>query len=286
MSARPVLEARDLVHSYDGERALDGLSVAVAAGAKVALVGPNGAGKSTLLLALSGAIRPERGAVLLDGQAVRFDAEGLRRFRAAVQLVVQDPDDQLFAPTVAEDVSFGPLNLGCPPAEVSERVASALAALDIAPLADKPIHALSHGEKQRVALAGSIAMRPRVLLLDEPTSGLDAAGREMLLAALDRLREGGAALVLATHDADLACRWADELIVVHAGRRLAHGPPAEALLSRAVRDTPGIGLPVALAIGLALRERGVLAAGDPLPTSPEGALAALRSGLARERSGA
>lgn len=281
MSARWVLEARELVHDYEGERALDGLSMAVATGSKVALVGPNGAGKSTLLLALSGALRPRSGAVLLDGQELRYDAEGLRRFRTAVQLVVQDPDDQLFAPTVAEDVSFGPLNLGCSPADVADRVTSALAALEITSLADKPIHALSHGQKQRVALAGSIAMRPRVLLLDEPTSGLDAAGKELLLAALDRLRERGAALVLTTHDTDLACRWADELFVVDAGRRLAHGPPAEALLQQAVRDAPGVGLPAALAIGLALREGGVLAAEDPLPTSTEGALAALRSGLAR-----
>jgi cobalt/nickel transport system ATP-binding protein len=281
MRARPALEARDLVHDYDGERALDGFSMTIPAGAKVALVGANGAGKSTLLLALSGALRPERGTVLLDGEALRYDTDGLRRFRTAVQLVVQDPDDQLFAPTVAEDVSFGPMNLGCSPADITERVTSALAALDITALADRPIHALSHGQKQRVALAGSIAMRPRVLLLDEPTSGLDASGKALLLAALDRLREGGAALVLTTHDTDLACAWADKLIVLHAGRCLAHGPPAEALLQPAVRATPGIGLPVALAIGLALREAGVIADGDPLPTSAEAALAALRSGLAR-----
>ncbi len=281
MSGRATLEARDLVHDYEGERALGGFSMTIPAGARVALVGANGAGKSTLLLALSGALRPERGSVLLDGEALRYDTEGLRRFRTAVQLVVQDPDDQLFAPTVAEDVSFGPMNLGCSPSDITERVTSALAALDITALADRPIHALSHGQKQRVALAGSIAMRPRVLLLDEPTSGLDASGKALLLAALERLREGGAALVLTTHDTDLACAWADELVVVHAGRCLAHGPPAEALLQPAVRATPGIGLPVALAIGLALREAGVLAAGDPLPTSTEAALAALRSGLAR-----
>jgi cobalt/nickel transport system ATP-binding protein len=197
--------------------------------------------------------------------------------------VVQDPDDQLFAPTVAEDVSFGPQNLGGPPAEVGARVTEALAALDIGALADRPIHALSHGQKQRVALAGALAMRPRVLLLDEPTSGLDASGRELLLASLDRLRAGGAALVLATHDADLACRWADTVLVVHAGRRLALGPPALALLDPRVRATPGIGLPVALSIGLALREAGLLAAGDPLPTSTEDALAVLHDGLNRRR---
>jgi cobalt/nickel transport system ATP-binding protein len=283
MSAPSVLAARDLVHDYEGERAIDGLSLAVAGGAKVALMGPNGAGKSTLLLVLSGAIQPARGAVLLDGEELRYDAEGLRRFRTAVQLVVQDPDDQLFAPTVAEDVSFGPLNLGCDPGDVAERVASALAALDITALADRPIHALSHGQKQRVALAGAIAMRPRVLLLDEPTAGLDAAARDKLLGELERLRAGGAALVLATHDADLACRWADEIVVIHEGRRIASGPAAEALLDTAVRGAPGIGLPVALAVGLALREAGILAPGAPLPTSIDAALAALRAGLASRR---
>jgi cobalt/nickel transport system ATP-binding protein len=116
-------------------------------------------------------------------------------------------------------------------------------------------------------------MRPRVLLLDEPTSGLDATGRELLLASLDRLRAGGAALVLATHNADLACRWAATLLVVHAGCRLALSPPASALLGPLIRATPGIGLPVALSIGLVLREAGLLPPGNLLPTSTEDALA-------------
>jgi cobalt/nickel transport system ATP-binding protein len=138
--------------------------------------------------------------------------------RTQVQLVLQDPDDQLFSASVGQDVSFGPVNLGLAPDEVRARVDGALDALGISALADRPTHLLSFGQKKRVAIAGAVAMAPRLLVLDEPTAGLDPAGVEELLVTLAALHTAGTTPVLSTHDVDLAQRWADEVAVVVDGR--------------------------------------------------------------------
>ncbi|CAM5686407.1 ABC transporter ATP-binding protein OS=Streptomyces tendae OX=1932 GN=GUR47_32205 PE=3 SV=1 [Streptomyces tendae] len=194
----------------EGPDVLRGLDFAVREGRALALLGRNGSGKTTLMRLLSGGLRPRAGTLTLGGEPVSYDRKGLTRLRTTVQLVVQDPDDQLFAASVGQDVSFGPLNLGLPDAEVRSRVGEALAALDIAALADRPTHLLSYGQRKRTAIAGAVAMRPRVLILDEPTAGLDPDGQERLLATLDGLRAGGTTVVMATHDVDLALRWSDD----------------------------------------------------------------------------
>ncbi|SHK17673.1 cobalt/nickel transport system ATP-binding protein [Pseudonocardia thermophila] len=216
----PILEGRGLRHGYDRSRppVLDGADVVIHPGRRTAVLGPNGGGKTTLFRLLIGLIEPWSGTVLLDGEPVRRTRSELTRLRQHVQLVLQDPDDQLFAADVAQDISFGPLNLGLPAAEVSARVADALAALEITDLADRPTHLLSFGQRKRVAIAGAVAMRPRLLILDEPTAGLDPAGVEALIATLDTLHASGTSVVLSTHDVDLAYRWADEVAVVAQGR--------------------------------------------------------------------
>ncbi|NEC74056.1 ATP-binding cassette domain-containing protein, partial [Streptomyces rochei] len=201
----------------EGPPVLTGLDFAVHEGRALALLGRNGSGKTTLMRLLSGGLRPHAGRLTLGGEPVRYDRGGLTRLRTTVQLVVQDPDDQLFAASVAQDVSFGPLNLGLSDAEVRSRVGEALAALDIAALADRPTHLLSYGQRKRAAIAGAVAMRPRVLILDEPTAGLDPDGQERLLATLDRLRAAGTTVLMATHDVDLALRWADEVALLTRG---------------------------------------------------------------------
>jgi cobalt/nickel transport system ATP-binding protein len=207
---------------------LAGADLSVAAGGRLALLGANGCGKTTVLRCLSGALRPQRGVVTRDGAPVSYSVRGLRRHRQAVQLVMQDPDDQLFAASVGQDVSFGPLNLGLGRAEAADRVAEALALLSIGHLRDRPTHLLSFGERKRVALAGAMAMRPAVLALDEPTAGLDPVGVEATIVALERLRAAGTTIVLSTHDVDLALRWADRVAVVVDGR-ITQGAPAELL---------------------------------------------------------
>lgn len=219
-----LIEAHDLHYTFAGGiPALSGVDFAVRPGARVALLGANGAGKTTVLLHLNGSLKPSRGTLRLGGEMAGYDRAALMRWRTRVGLVLQDPDDQLFAGTVYEDVSFGPLNLGLPEPDVRARVTFALEALGIADLAARPAHMLSFGQKRRAAIAGIVAMRPQVLLLDEPTAGLDPHGVGQLLATLDALAAAGTALVLSTHDVDLAYAWAETVALMDHGRIIAEG---------------------------------------------------------------
>jgi cobalt/nickel transport system ATP-binding protein len=244
----PVLAAHGVHFAHEpGRPVLVGADLALHAGRRVAVLGPNGGGKTTLFRLLAGALAPDAGQVCLDGEPVRRTRKGLTTLREQVQLVLQDPDDQLFAADVAQDVSFGPVNLGLSPGEVAARVEGALAALGICDLADRPTHLLSFGQRKRVAIAGAVAMRPRLLVLDEPTAGLDPAGVEELLVTLADLHAGGTTPVLSTHDVDLAHRFADEVAVV-AGGRVRTGPVGEVLgdvdLLRSARLGPAWAPPV------------------------------------------
>jgi cobalt/nickel transport system ATP-binding protein len=225
-----VLAGHGLCFAYEPDRpVLVDADLALHAGRRLAVLGPNGGGKTTLFRLLAGALAPDAGEVRLDGEPVRRSRRGLTELRQQVQLVLQDPDDQLFAASVHQDVSFGPVNLGLPAAEVTARVDAALAALGVADLADRPTHLLSFGQKKRVSIAGAVAMRPRLLVLDEPTAGLDPAGVEELLATLAELHAAGTTPVLSTHDVDLAYRWADEVAVV--ANRSVHVGPTDAVLA-------------------------------------------------------
>ncbi|MFC8868931.1 ATP-binding cassette domain-containing protein [Streptomyces sp. NPDC057148] len=252
----------------EGPDVLTGLDFAVREGRALALLGRNGSGKTTLMRLLSGGLKPRAGRLTLDGEPVAYDRRGLTRLRTTVQLVVQDPDDQLFAASVAQDVSFGPLNLGLSDAEVRSRVGEALAALDIALLADRPTHLLSYGQRKRAAIAGAVAMRPRVLILDEPTAGLDPDGQERLLATLDRLRAGGTTVVMATHDVDLALRWSDDAaLLTPAG--VHTGPTAATLARTELLRQAGLRLPWGVAAARLLRARGLLAESATGPRTAE-----------------
>ncbi|MFJ7153643.1 energy-coupling factor ABC transporter ATP-binding protein [Streptomyces sp. NPDC101118] len=265
----PVVELVAAGYAYeDGPAVLADVGFGIPAGRALVLLGRNGAGKTTLLRLLSGGLRPGSGELRLDGERVRHDRAGLTRLRTSVQLVTQDPDDQLFAASVEQDVSFGPMNLGLPEEEVRARVAEALAALDIEVLRDRPTHLLSFGQRKRAAIAGAVAMRPRVLILDEPTAGLDPHGQERLLTALGRLRELGTTVVMATHDVDLALRWADDAAVLVPGG-VRTGPVAELLADGELLAAAGLRLPWATAVAGLLRERGLLAPDAPAPRTPE-----------------
>ncbi|MET9155206.1 ATP-binding cassette domain-containing protein [Streptomyces griseoflavus] len=289
MSESVLVALRDASFAYeDGPPVLGGLDFEVREGRALALLGRNGSGKTTLMRLLSGGLRPTGGELTVGGRPVRYDRKGLTALRTTVQLVVQDPDDQLFAASVGQDVSFGPLNLGLSDAQVRARVTQALAALDITALADRPTHLLSYGQRKRTAIAGAVAMRPRVLILDEPTAGLDPDGQERLLATLDGLREGGTTVVMATHDVDLALRWADDAaLLTPAG--VGRGPVAELLARTDLLRAAGLRLPWGVAAGLFLRARGLTADAAAGPRTPQelAALAALpASGRPRGGPGA
>lgn len=221
----PILRVEDLHFRYpDGTVALDGVSFTVARGRRVALMGPNGAGKSTLLLHLNAIHLPQRGRVRVgEWEASRATEE---RIRALVGLVFQDPDDQVFSPTVWEDVCFGPLNLGLSQPEAEARAEEALAAVGLEHLRARSPQRLSFGEKKRVAIAGVLAMRPAVMALDEPMAYLDPEAQQQLDELLAQLNRQGVTLLVATHDVDWAAAWADEVILLVDGKVLAQGPPS------------------------------------------------------------
>lgn len=209
-------------------RVLDGVDVEIRPGHRTALLGANGCGKTTLLACLSGGLVPDEGTVVVDGTTLAHNRRGLIDHRRRVQLVLQDPDDQLFSADVTQDVSFGPLNLGLTEDEARARVEEALTLLGVTHLASRATHQLSYGEKKRVAVAGAVAMRPDYLLLDEPTAGLDPDAVEDMLTAITRLEASGTTVIMATHDVDLALAWATTAIIVTGGRT-TQGPADELL---------------------------------------------------------
>jgi cobalt transport protein ATP-binding subunit len=219
------IEVQNLSYAYpDGRRALQGVSLSVQAGEKVALVGPNGAGKSTLLLHLNGILRGQ-GTVRVMGHEVA--EPHLARIRAQVGLVFQDPDDQLFSPTVFDDVAFGPLYARLAQEEVRRRVAWALAQVGLEEYAERLSHHLSLGEKKRAAIASVLSMRPEILALDEPTAGLDPRARRRLVGLLRELPQ---TMLAATHDLRLVAEVFPRTAVLDGGRVVADGA-TEALLA-------------------------------------------------------
>ncbi|MFN8380800.1 MAG: ABC transporter ATP-binding protein [Anaerolineales bacterium] len=213
-----VLVVKDLHFSYpDGHAALHGVSLNLCSGDKVALVGPNGAGKSTLMLHLNG-ILGGHGEVEIAGQRLTHD--NLPSIRAMVGLVFQNPDDQLFSPTVFEDVAFGPLHMGLPEADVRARVDAALEAVRMSSYRDRLSHHLSVGEKKRIAIATVLSMNPSLLILDEPSAGLDPRARRTLI---NLLRELPITMLVSTHDMKLVQELFPRTIVMDEGRVVADG---------------------------------------------------------------
>jgi cobalt/nickel transport system ATP-binding protein len=230
-----VLEVGALSFAYPGGRpVLDEVDFRVEAGERVALLGPNGAGKSTLLLHLNGLLRG-RGFIRVCG--VRLEDATLAQVRARVGLVFQDPDDQLFCPTVFDDVAFGPLYMGLGEGEVRERVARALQAVGLSGFEGRPPHKLSGGEKKRAAIATVLAMDPSLLVFDEPTAGLDPAARRELIELMRRLPQ---ALLVATHDLAMVAELFPRAVVMHQGRIVADGSTADVIGDRALLARCGL----------------------------------------------
>ena len=235
----PALRLEHVTYRYpDGRLALEDVSLSIPAGVRTALIGPNGSGKSTLLTLLNGIRRPQSGAVFVHGLPVA--PKTLPDVRRAVGLVFQDPDVQLFCPTVEEDLAFGLLNLGLAPDEVRRRTAEALAFVGLEDFGRRSPFHLSGGEKKLVSLATVLAMRPPVLALDEPTANLDAWHRRRVIEVLGRLED---TLLVATHDLDLALELAAHAVLLFEHRVAAEGPVSgllrdEALLKRYRLDLP------------------------------------------------
>lgn len=254
---QPILQVRNVRFCYDsGAPALDGVSLDVYPGERIAVLGPNGAGKSTFFLCLNGVLTPESGQILLDGKPV--DKKARKTLCERVGIVFQNADDQIIASTVAAEVSFGPMNLRLPRDEVARRVDHALDYMDLQAFRARPPHDLSGGEKKRVSIADILAMESEVILLDEPAASLDPAGEERLEQVLARLSDEGRTLLISTHDVDFAFRWATRAVVFSAGRILADGTPQAVFGDVALLRQAHLRRPMLAEVFAALRARGLV----------------------------
>lgn len=270
MSKLAVVGAR---FSYPGSvEALRGVSFSIQGGEIVGVLGPSGCGKTTLLLVAAGLLEPLEGEVLLNGKPLRNQ---LPEARKRLGIVFQEPDDQLFNPTVKDELAFAPRQLGLSEADVEERVKAVAAALGLTHLLNKPTFALSGGEKKRVAIASVLVYEPEVLLLDEPTAYLDSRWKKALESLLLELKAAGAAIAVATHDVDFTARVADRAYLMAEGRMVAEGPAREVLADEHLLSSVGLEPP-----GPVAAYRALGGVGRP-PMRVEELHAALAAALAR-----
>jgi cobalt/nickel transport system ATP-binding protein len=237
-----IVQAEDLYFTYpDGTMGLNGVSFRITHGESVALVGANGAGKSTLLLHLNGYLLPTKGQLKIGDYPLTL--KNLKMVRRSVGMVFQDPDDQLFMPTVFDDVAFGPLNFGMPPQQIEQNVMQALETVGVPHLAKRPPYKLSGGEKRSVAIATVLAMLPDILVMDEPTSSLDPRSRRRLIRLLGTFEH---TKIIATHDLDMAVDLCERTIVLHQGEITADGPTRELFQDDELLQRSGLEKPLSM----------------------------------------
>lgn len=264
-----LMEVQDLSYQYaDGTQALKGVNLQIFRHEKLAVMGSNGSGKSTLFLNLNGVYRPTQGKIFFAGEPLDYSRKGLLELRRKVGIVFQDPDNQLFCASVAGEISFGLYNLGLPEEEIRQRVDNICSKLSIDPFRDKPTHFLSGGQKKRVSIADILVMRPELLILDEPFSALDPKHAQMIDQILAQLAHSGITVVIATHNAAQAYRWADRVVILHEGRIEAEGAPEQIFSDKALLQRTNLLPPDLLLLTQKLQQKGLIAA-DASPRTVE-----------------
>ncbi len=252
-----IIETRDLCHTYRGGiAALKNISFVAPRNTRIAIIGPNGAGKSTLFKHFNGVLKPTSGEVLVRGEPVT--KQNIREVRKTVGLVFQNPDDQIFAPTVEQDVAFGPTNLGLPEETVRHRVTEALRIVGLSDYLTRVPHHLSGGEKKRVAIAGVIAMEPQVLVLDEPTAGLDPQGIQDIVRFIRTVSDTyGMTVIFSTHSLSLTAELADYIYVMNRGESVAEGSVSDIFSRPDLLTGIRLDIPVLPKLIHSLQKRGV-----------------------------
>ena len=252
------LETKNLSFTYhDGTQALRNVNIQIKKGEKIAIMGPNGAGKSTLFSHFNGLSEPTSGHVEVDGEKIIFERDELLKVRQKVGIVFQDPNDQLFAPTVKEDVAFGPMNMGLDYDEVERRIKESLEMVGMSGFEDKTPHHLSGGQQKRVAIAGIVAMRPDIMILDEPTAGLDPEGVDKVLDILNNLNKEGMSIVISSHDIEMVNEFADKIFVLYDGEIIASGDKHQIFSDKELLKKAHLKAPVTSEILYQLKENGI-----------------------------
>lgn len=253
-----MLEARNISYSYDNDsQALKNVSLKIDDGEMVAILGKNGAGKSTLFLHFNGIYEPDDGEILIDGEKLKYNKKALLKCRQKVGIVFQNPDNQIFAPSVEEDVAFGPLNLKLPMDEVQHRVEEALKRVGMEGFEKKAPHHLSGGQKKRIAIAGILAMKPEIMILDEPTAGLDPDGVEKVLNIMNQLNKEGMTLIISSHDIDMISKYADKIFILYNGEIIESGNKNQIFSNRELLKKAHLRTPLTTEILYNLKESGL-----------------------------
>ena len=261
MQREYIVTIENLIFSYTREEdgtsanAVDGVSLEIEKGSFTAVLGKNGSGKSTLAKHLNGLLLPTEGVVYVAGFDTRAE-EHVWDVRQTAGMVFQNPDNQLVSAIVEDDVAFGPENLGIEPAEIRRRVDKSLEAVNMGKFRKKPPHLLSGGQKQRIAIAGVVAMKPQCIIFDEPTAMLDPKGRQEIMEIIRELHEEGITVILITHFMEEAAE-AERIVVMHDGKVLMDGTPAEVFSQRQQLQEVNLDIPLAVEIAAKLREKGI-----------------------------
>ncbi|WP_406670516.1 ATP-binding cassette domain-containing protein [Methanolobus sp. ZRKC4] len=258
MTEKPIVQLKGVSYFYASSktRALDNVSLKIYPGEKIALLGANGAGKSTLFKHLNGIIKPSSGQVFVNGQEI--SRKNIRDVRQTVGIVFQNPDDQILAPTVEQDVAFGPMNMGLSENVVESRVAEALELVHMSGFEERSPHHLSGGQKKLVAIAGILAMRPQVVVLDEPTAGLDPLTANQVISVIEKMnRELGITVILSTHDVDIVPLFADRVYVIHHGKIEAEGTAREIFKKHDILENAHLRMPRIAELFELLQESGL-----------------------------
>ena len=243
-----MLKFERVYYTYPGSQhpAIVDLSIEIPQGKRCAIIGQNGCGKSTLFLLANGLYQPQQGQIFWHQSLVRFDRHSLIKLRQQVGLVFQNPEQQIVATTVEEDISYGLYNQGLSTPIIAERVQQALIDFNLTELAQTPIHHLSLGQKKRVSIADVMVLQPELLLLDEPTAYLDPRHTRLLIATLQQIHAAGTTVVMATHDLDLVYRWADWVLVIDRGRLVMAGTPVDIFSQKETLAALEIDIPIAV----------------------------------------
>ena len=256
-----ILSVKNLSYSYnEDKKALNGISLDIHRGERLAVIGSNGAGKSTFFLNLNGVLTPDKGEIFFEGKPI--DKKNIIELRKNVGIVFQNADNQIIASTVLAEVSFGPMNMKLPRDEVIARCEEAMEYMNITHLKDRPPHYLSGGEKKCVSIADIIAMKPKVIIFDEPTEGLDPINKKMLEDVLDRLNKEGKTILISTHDVDFAYRWADRAVVFSDGEIIADDTPINLFRNDDIIKRSRLRRPVILEIYDALCEKKLISSAE------------------------
>ena len=264
----PILKIRDLYYDYgNGTTALNGVSVDIYEGEKIAVIGSNGAGKSTFFLNTNGVLKPDQGEISYRGTVI--NKKNLKELRKNIGIVFQDADNQIIASTVMAEVGFGPMNLKLPKEEVLKRVEEALTYMNILDYKDRPPHYLSGGEKKRVSIADIIAMKSEIIIFDEPTAGLDPLNARMLEEVLGKLGSEGKTMLISTHDVDFVYRWAERAVVFCQGKIIADGTPLEIFQNKGILKQANLKQPMMMEVYDLLVEKHLLEDEKSYPVSTQ-----------------